>query len=877
MSWRPRWWRRDEQERQLDAELRDHLERQTRDYVSAGMSRTEADRRARMDLGGLEQVKESSRETLPFRWIDDLAQDLRYAARSLARSPGFASVAVLTLALGVGANTAIFSVVNAVLLRPLTLAGADRVVIVWETFRSFTQGNASVGHFHDWTEQGAVFEATAATVRTSFNLEGDGEPERLNGSLATPGFFEVAHIAPALGRYFTQRDVEAGGRVVVLGHGLWQRRFGGDAAIVGLDVRLGGASYTVVGIAPAGYDLGAGSPELWAPLIFAPDQRSDYGSHSFLVMAKLRPGVSLDAARADMERVTRGIAERHPEAMESRGVHVQPFREFLIEDVRSQLLALLAAGGFVLLIACANLSSLLLARGSARHQEIAIRLALGSGRLRIVRQLLTESMVLAGAGGVPAIAFAWLGVGLLRSAPMPLPRLQEAGLQADVLLFALTATLAAGALFGLAPAVRTARADTPGRVRQDGRQAGFSGARDRLRGALVVGEIAVTFVLLVGAGLSVRSLLLLQEVPLGFDPAGVLVARVTLPAERYPDGAGITNAVGRILDGIRAAPSVERVSASSNVPLLGREVSAGTIAEGTDPGPDESPDVQIRLVSEDYFETSRVPLRSGRSLRASDMAAGVPRVTVVNERLAAILWPGEDAVGQRLSAWSARAEPEWRDVVGVVGDVRTFGRAAPVVPELFLPYTQAPDGAWNVFQSSVVLVVRTAGEPGSVTAALRDAVRSVDPALPIYDLQSMGQLLSSTLAPRRFGLLLLAWLASAGLTLAAVGIYGVTTYIVTLRTPEIGLRMTLGATPGAVLVMVLRHGAGLALLGIGAGIVAAVLVTPLVASQLFGVSPTDPVSYMWGAAGLLGVALLASALPAIRACRTDPVRSLSGS
>ncbi|HZM93097.1 MAG TPA: ABC transporter permease [Vicinamibacterales bacterium] len=868
----------------VDDEFAFHVETRVDELVAQGFSPKAAREEALRGFGDIQQVKaicrtlaeERERTMQRTQWWADWRHDLRFALRQLIVSPVLTAVLMITIALGIGATVAIFSVLNAVLLRPLPWADSDRLVFVYETWRQFRQGSASVGHFHDWTEQGDVFEHTAALTRATFNLS-DGEPERISGVRVTPGYFRALQIPPVLGAYFSEADVARDARLVVLGDGLWRRRFAGDPSIVGRTIRLNGQAHTVVGIAPPETNLTRLAPEVLAPLVFSPQQRANYGAHSFTVIAKLKAGVSRNAAQADMERVTRGIAQREPKNMEGRGVNVRSYSDVMFGDFRTPLYVVLGSVIFVLLIGCVNVANLLLARATTRRREIAIRSAIGGGRWRIVRQLLTESVVLALAGGIAGVGLAYLGIRLFVSfGPRTVPRLHNAGLQPEVLLFALGITLLTGLVFGLAPALRAARENLLMSLRDGSRSSLRASGRDTLRGVLVVGEIAVAVVLLVGAGLFIRSAWRLQQVPLGFDVRGVLSARLALPPERYAVDDSVADAYRRILEQTRAVPGIQRAGASTGIPLMGGGPDASVQIEGQPFSPGSAVSPAIRLITEDYVEAIGMVLVRGRAMTAADMAVGAPPVVVINERLASLAWPGEDPIGKRLSTWTREADkPEWREVVGVVGDVRSFGPDTPPRPELFLPYTQAPVMAWNAFQRSMAIVVRSADDPAVHASSLRAALRAIDSSLPLYDVATMREALGAEAAGTRFITGLLTLLAAAGLVLAAVGIYGVIAYFVTHRTPEIGLRLALGATPRSVLVMVVRHGAVLAVIGIAIGLIAALAATRAVATLLFEISATDPPTYAAGAAALFSIALLACAVPAFRAVRVSPMQSLA--
>ena len=867
----------------LDGDIRDHIERETEENIARGMPPREAGYAALRRFGSVALTQEETRAVWIPLWLDQLRQDLRYGLRMFRRNPGFTTVAVLTLSFGIGLTTAVFSVVHAVLIRPLPYVDGERIVFVRETFRGI--GNASAGHFHDWTEHATVFERTAAGQGATFNLAGEGDPERVRGMRVTPGYFDVAYMPPAVGRYFTERDVETDGRVVVLSHALWQARFAGDPGAVGQEIRLGGEPFTIVGIAPASYALtdpvragvtGGFSSQLWTLLTFSPQQRQNFGSHYLGVFAKLKPGVTLARAQEDVERVTRGIAGRHPKDMEGRGVALQSLQEQIVGGATPQLMVLFSAVGFVLLIACVNLASLLAARATSRRREIAIRSSLGGGQPRIVRQLLTESVMLAVAGGLGSLVVATLALDfLVTNGPVTLPRLREAGLHIEVLLFAVAVTAAAALAFGLAPSVRAARTDLQGSLRGGGKATSDPGSRDRLRTAMVVAETAMTVVLLIGTGLLLRSADKLRQVPLGFDPHGVVSARLSLPAARYGSDALVADAYARILAPLRETSGIAFAAGSTHLPFPGNTADSTTIAEGKTYAPGAEPSPLVRLVTDDYFEAMGMAMAGGRSLQAGDVAAGSPRVVVINERLAAVLWPGEDAVGRRLSTWYGRDNPEWREVVGVVRDARSSGQTLQSPMELFIPYTQAPDRAWESFQRSMALVVRSKENwPEMYVPVMRRAVRDVDPTIPLFDVNTMEATFVAMTASRRFYMRLVLVMAASGLGLALLGLYGVISYFVAQRTPEIGLRLAVGACKRDVFRMVVGQAVRLALAGILIGIPTALALTGVMRTLLFETEPTDPITFASVAIVLVLTSLAAAMIPSLKAARVDPLVAL---
>jgi predicted permease len=816
------------------------------------------------------------------RWAS-VWSDVRSGVRQLRGSPALSAVLIATLGLGLGLTIAVFSVIHAVLLRPLPYANQDRLVVLFETLRASRTGRASVGHFYDWTAQARVLEATAALQTGSFNLATAGDPEQVSASRVTPGFFTVLHVAPAAGRYFTDADVQRTDHLVVLSHGLWQRRFGADPAIIGREVRLNGEPYTVMAVADAGYSIAgdpqssaAGlSPDVWTPLTFTPAQRANYGNHAYLVVGKLKAGVDRRTAQDDLERVTRDIARRQPQLMTARSVNVMPLAEMLVGTARTQLYFLLGTVAAVLLIGCVNVTSALVARAAGRRREMAIRAALGGGRLRLARQVAIECLVMAVAGGFLALITGALGTRLLiRFGPAALPRLTQAELSLPVVLFAAAATLVIGMLFAVAPALRAAGVALRDGLADAGRHARLA-RTDGVRSTLVVVQMALTVVLVVAAGLLIRSAYELELVPLGFDPARMLAGRVTLPADRYQAPEAVAAAYSRILDGVRATPGVDAVGAATIIPLFGGGVDAGVSAEGKSFDKGSEPAAQISIVTDGYVEAQGIAIRRGRSLTASDMLPGATPAVLINERLASLIWPGEDPIGKRLSTWTAQpAVPEWREVVGVTGDTHGRGPGVPVSPELLIPYTQAPDGAWNLFQRSMAIVVR-AGEPTPFVEALRHSVHEVDPTVAVFDVGTGEDALRREGRARRLNLILLSMLAVIALGLATVGIYGLIVFFVTERTAEIGLRLALGATTHRVLAMVLRRGMSLTAMGLVGGLAGALSLSRVLRTVLFGVQPTDPSTYAAGACVLGLAALIATAIPAWRAARIDPARSLN--
>lgn len=875
-----RFWRPDV-EADVDEELRFHVQERVDDLVAAGADPATARDDALRRFGDIDRVKEVCRTLADERERDVrkaeiftiVRQDVHYALRLMRSQLPLTAAIVLTLALGIGATTAIFSVVNAVLLRPLAFADPERVVIVAEWFRG-GRGSVSVGHFNDWSTQSDVFEAIAASGARNVILS-DDEPTRILSRLVTPSFFDVFRVPPALGRYFQPGETQAS-RVVVLSHPFWQTRFEGDPGIIGRTITLNGETHTVIGVAPAEFTLTPFDPRLWTPLAFTPQQRASYGDHGHQVYGKLKPGVSLAQAQRDIERVTEDIRRRVPDEMKERSARVLSFRDELLGGYRTQLWILLSAVVTVLLIGCANVASLLLARAMSRRKEIAIRGALGGARVRLVSQLLTESFVLALAGGVLGLLVATLAVRLFVAVgPAGVPRLGEAGLQLDVLTFAAATTLICALLCGVAPAFRATRLDLQSALR-DGGRGSRAQIRDRARTGLLITEVAVALVLLVSAGLFIRSAMRLQDVALGFEPGGVTMSRLTLSPDRYDSNTKVNTAFLRIVEQVRGIPGVTHAAAGTRVPMWGGSVDMGIRVDGRPANTERLDIAHTRLVTPGYMEALGIPLKRGRHLTDRDVSRGAPWVVLVNETLAKNVFGDTDPIGQRISGWTSGDAPEWREIVGVVGDVPVFGRENDVPPEVFIPVTQEPASAWNAFQRAMTLVVKTQqGVP--VAPAIRRAVASVDATIPLWDLQSMDAVLAQSTATRRFNTMLLTLLGVTGLVLAAIGIYGVMAFFVGQRTHEIGVRVALGASSASVVSMVVRQ----ALLVVGLGVViggaAAFWATGFLDAMLFRTDAQDPVAFVGGGAVLLLAALAASGLPARRAARVDPVQALTAS
>jgi putative ABC transport system permease protein len=802
--------------------------------------------------------------------MSHLAQDLRYAFRTLAKSPGFTAAAVLTLALGIGANTAVFSVVNAVLLHPLAFPQEDRLVTVWEDLSA--RGGAAADWtgrsvFQEWRRTEAFSGLTVTAGWAAAVTDGD-RPEMIPGARVSPSYFTVLGVDPAPGRGFLP-DEETPGKdhVVVLSRGLWEQRYGAEPSVVGSTLELNGTPYRVVGIAPEGFRPPIESDaQLWSPLDVDPAD-PDWGNYYLRVIGRLAPGVGVEAAEAQLEAVMDRLGEEHPADLRGVGVALEPLRATVAGDSRTPLLVLLGAVLLVLLVACANVANLVLARAFARDRELAVRTALGAGRRRLVAQLVTESLALAAVGGALGLVAGLWGMEVLKAyAPAGTPRLDEVGLDGSVFLFVLAATAITGLLFGLVPGWLVSRSPVATALHEGGRT-GSSAGRARLRAGLVVAELALGLALLVGAGLLVRSLVALHAVSPGFEPAGVASGRLLFPSARFPEGSQAAAFVDRAIERLESAPEVASAGAVSVLPLSGSQIDVSYVVEGRVPPPGEEPAADYRAATPTYFETLGIPVVRGRSLGPGD-DADAPLVAVVSEELARRAFPDEDPVGRRIKVGGVRdPESPWITVVGVVGGVRDNALNRTPDPEIYLPAAQRP--------SRVMRLVVRAERPGvELAETLRGAVAALDSSQPVAEVVDLETLVRDSLAPQRFVTGLLAAFAAMALLLAGVGIYGVMSYVVGRRTHEIGVRMALGARPREVLALVLRQGALLVALGLGLGAIAAWGVGRGIAGLLYGVEPGDPATFA-AVAGLLALcSLAATLLPALRASRTDPVEAL---
>ena len=869
-------FRKTQVERELDEELRAYVELLTEEKVREGMTAADARRAALLEVGGMDQLKEQVREVRSGAMLETLIQDVRYGVRVLAKNPGFTAVAVLTLALGIGANSAIFSVVNAVLLRPLAYEDPERLVLINHNYRKLDlKATVSAPGYAYYREHARSFSAVAAFTGWSVNLTGDGEPERLQGMAVTPNIFPLLGAEAARGRALLEEEGQVGrNKVVVLSDALWQRRFGGDPNVLGRAVTLNGEPYTIVGVMPPSFQFGRefGPPaDFWAPITFTPQQLAptNLTNEYLTVLASLKPGVSITQAQAELDSIARTLRDQYmPGSDESNwGLLATPMRELVVGNIRPALLVLLGAVALVLLIACANVANLMLARSATRQKEIAIRAALGAGRGRVMRQLLTESTLVALAGGAAGLLLAGWGVNfLVRINEDKIPRAYEIGLDWNVVAFTAGVALLTGLVFGLGPAFRAARVDLHDTLKEGGR-GGSAGMRRGVRGALVVAEVSLAVVLLVGAGLLVRSFVSLQHVSPGFRPEHVLAMQVSLPLNSYKEPQQRAAFYRQALERIGALPGVRAAGATSVLPMSGQTQSGSFNIEGRPVAPNEPrPHGDRWSVTHDYFRAMGIPLLRGRYFSERD-AEDAPGVAIVDEAMARKYWPNEDPVGRRISFEGGTANPKWREVVGVVGHVKHKGLEGESRAQYYVPHPQNPG-------SSMFVVAQAEGDPSVLAGPVRDAIRSIDRDLPVYSVTTMERMVADSLAERRFSMLLLGVFAAVALLLAVVGLYGVLSYTVAQRTHEIGIRMALGARAADVLRLVVGQGLWLAIAGVGLGIAFALALTRLMRGLLYGVSPADPATFAGVALVLLAVALAACLVPALRATKVDPTTAL---
>jgi predicted permease len=872
-------------ETELEAELRGHLEAQIAKHRRAGLTEDEALRRARLEFGGLDQITEACRDARGVGFVEALASDTRYGVRTLMKDRAFSAIAITTLALGIGAATTVFSVVNAILIRPLPYPDAAQILFPWRQappgialgFNEIPWGRSD---FLDFSAHTRAFGHLGAFLSGAFNLTGEGDPVRLDGARVSAGFFPTLGVAAQLGRVFTPDDDRIGReRVVMLSDRIWRDRFGGTPAIVGRAVNLNGASYTVVGVMPSGFGFprAAGMPgsftfpeetQLWVPLALPPGPTLRGEPSELAVIGRLAPGVPADRAQAELDVFTRDMERRFPRAKGWFNHRVTSIERQLAGDTRRPLVLLLAAVLIVLLIACANVANLLLTRSVLRTQELSLRAALGASRGRLTRQLVTESLLLAGAGGAAGVALAAGGLALVKAfGPANIPRLSEARLDGAVLVFALVLALVTGVGFGLVPALSAAQAGLVQALKEgSARTIGASG-RSRLRRALLVSEVALALVLTIASGLLVRTFAHLLRVDSGFNAERVLTFELTLPPATYSATDRIVRLYGGVLQKLQTLPGVQSVGIGETVPMGGAGESTGLrVVSRPQAGDHAQPFANYTIASPGYLSAIGTPLLRGRDFLETDTAASPP-VAIVNTAMARKYWPGQDAIGQQVGLPIKSFN---MTIIGVVANVKHVSLREEPGPEIYVPYTQDP---WPSMLTMHV-AVRTKAEPAAVASSVREAIRGIDPTLPVANVATLAGIVDQAVAQPRFSMLLVAGFGVLALLLACVGLYGAMSYAVTSRAREIGIRLALGAAPRTVVAMVLAEGARVTGAGMMIGLAAAIVVLRVMTTFLFGVEPTDPATFALVSAALLCVALLACYVPARRATRVDPMLAL---
>ncbi|MGB7922602.1 MAG: ABC transporter permease [Pyrinomonadaceae bacterium] len=868
-------FRRSMVEGELDEELRFHLEKEIEQNIERGMGHEDARRAALLSFGRVEQVKEECREVRGTRFIEELWQDVRYGVRMLVKKPGFTVVALLALCLGVGANTAIFSMVNAVLLRQLPFKNPDRLVWIWSVRQDSDSRPFTLPEFIDYRDQNQTLDQLAAFTTWNANLTDTGDPVRIQGTRVSANLFQLLGVEAVMGRTLLPEDDKPGHQhVVVLSYGLWQRQFGADANVIGKTLTLNGDTYTVVGVLPPQHFFPVREAELGIPLAPEADSlRNVRTSVSFLrFVGRLKPDVTQQQAEDEFNRINSQLRAQYPVAYAGKaGVRFVPLFEEVVGGFRRALWVLFGAVAVVMLIACANLANLLLVRAASRQKEIAIRTALGATRWRVIRQLLTESLILALVGGVLGLILAAWGVDLLLAlVPTDLPRVAEVGLDARVLGFTCALSLLAGLTFGLAPAWQTTRIDLNAELKAEGRGSTGGPSRNRLRRLFVMMEVALSLVLLIGAGLFIKSFLRLQEVQPGFDTRNILVARLSLP-KSYGTRDNVSALIDQLTPRLSGLPGVKSVGAVSLLPLGGSFASIPFTIIGQPPARDEaSPSAEYRVATPDYFRTMGIPLLAGRVFSDNDTAK-TQLVVLINGAMARRYWPHETPVGAHIRIDDNDSGPREAEIVGVVGDVKHSSLENASTSEVYLPFHQIHEDNIALVRNNQFWVMRTDGDPLLLANSVRREIQAINHDIPASNMRSMEEYLAASIAPRRFNLLLLSVFAATALLLSVSGLYGVMAYTVSQRTQEIGLRLAIGARPVNILKLMMGEGLKLALVGVATGLVAAFFCARLLSHLLFNVETTDLGTFICVPLLLIAIALLATLIPAWKASKVDPL------
>lgn len=854
---------------EIGDELRHHLDQAIADNLRRGMTPAEARADAMRRLGNIPALQDRGYDVRGGGVIEAVVRDTRFALRLMVRQPAFTTVALLTIALGIGATATIVGVAHGVLLKPLPYSEPDRLAMVWMSNArlDLREDWHSLPNIEDYRSANTTFEAIAVYNNASANLTGSGDAQRLLGARASANLFTVLGVPPARGRVFTEDEDQPGrDAVVVISHGMWMRVFGGDPSILGRSVELNGRPREIIGVMPETFGFPRPTTEFWIPNAPSEQLRDSRGSLWLLAIGRLKSGVTVERAQADLDPIAADIVARFPN-QEGYGVYVVGYHNQLVARTRPAIIALLGAVGFLLLIACVNVANLLLSRSANREREIALRTAIGAGRWRLIRQLLTESAVLACLGGLLGVGVAWLGIRVLISvAPPDLPRLADITLNWTVVAVAFGASLLTGVIFGLMPALQISRVGVSETLKDGGRGAS-AGVGRLVRRTLVVVQVALAFVLLTGAGLMVQSFLRMQRVDLGFEADRMLTMQVTLSGQAYQQPAASVDFFNRLVERTNALPGVEQASLVSGLFLSTTPNSTNFNIEGRPVfTPAESIEVPVDSAAPGYFATMKVPVIRGREFEAGDTAEA-PLVVIINETMARQFWPGEDPVGRRITYGLPNDNTRWRTIVGVVGDTRRVGYEAAIRPETYLPMAQSPS-------RSMMLLVRAAGDPTAIASAVRGRVRELDPNQPVHGVATVDSLVRDLTAERRLNTLLFALFAAVAAGLAGAGIYGVIAYLVEQRTRELGVRIALGALPRSVFALVLREGMVMAIVGVTAGLLAAIGATRVMQALLYGTSATDPWIFALMAFGALLIAVSACVVPARRAMRVDPLVAL---